>query len=403
MKFTRARIILAAVLLLLVSGGTAAYFKYVKISTYLAEQLSGQAAKKLGRQVKFKQAYFSLLDGVVIEEACVSRLPDFSKGAFFCAARTVIRPKFSSLMRNKVSFSSITLEKPVIKLREKGGKWDFADLSALLPETGKGLHLTWNTSELTMKDALLEADMETSGLSVALENAGLSLKHFSAFGGNYGLSFSGLVKTAVKGKLLSSRIQVESEANFDYGGLASLKGTFTATDLSYGAITLQNLKADCSLFNLRKTLAEKNYSVSLSAENLFIPGQETPIKDKVSGALSLFASAMGKAAPRIEDIEMPSLRAEFLLDDSVLAFKDLQLRTNFLELDAGLSMNGPKGTAEASLDLAIGPNKIKMSASGPLSSPELKPLLSDTLSRKFKASLADIEKSLLRTFPVTGE
>ena len=32
---------------------------------------------------------------------------------------------------------------------------------------------------------------------------------------------------------------------------------------------------------------------------------------------------MGKPTPVIEDIEMPSLKAEFRLDDSVLAFKNL--------------------------------------------------------------------------------
>jgi len=403
MKITRVHIILASMLLVLASGGAVAYFKYKKISNYLVEQLSGQAAKKLGRQIKFKKASFSPLEGVVIEEACVSRVPDFSKGSFFCAARTVIRPKFSALMRNQVYFSKVAFERPVIKVREKGGVWDFADLLALLPETDKGVYLTWNTSELTMKDALFEADMETSGLSVALENAELSLEHFSSYGGNYGLSFGGLVKTAVKGKLLSSQVRVETDANFDYAGLSSLKGSFTAADATYGAMTLQSLKADCSLFNLRKPLAEKNYSVSLTAENLLIPGQETSIKDNVSKALSLFSSAMGKPAPKIEDIEMPSLKAEFRLDDSVLAFKNLALRTNFLELDAGLSINGPEKTADAGLDLAIGSNKIKMSASGPMSEPQLKPVLSDTLSRKFKESLADIEKSLLKTFPVTGE
>lgn len=403
MAITRLRLITAAALLLLAAGGTAVYFQYRKISGYISGQLSGQAAKKLGRQIKLGKISVSLLDGVVIEDACVSRRPDFSKGDFFCAGRTVIRPRLSALIRNKVYFSKVAFEKPVLKVRENNGVWDFADLLALLPETNKCLYLTWNASELEMTNAVLEADLNSSGLSLALENAYLKLEHFSSFGGNYGLKASGLVKSAVKGKLLSSEVRLDAEANFDYGGLTSTKGNLSAAGVSYGAITLENLRTDWSLFNLRKPLPEKNYSVSLAAEKLLVPGRENSIKDDVAKGLELFSAAMGKSTPEIEDIEMSSLKAAFRLDDSIVAVKDIELRTNFLELDAGLEINGPGKTVEAGLDAAIGRNKIKMAASGPMKAPEIKPALSTTLSAKFKESLADLEKGLLKHFPVTGE
>ena len=403
MNFTRFRIVIIALLLLAVGSGAFAYIKYKKISNYLISQISGQAAKKLGRQVKFKSVSFSPLRGVVIKEACVSRAPDFSKGNFFCAAKTVIRPKFSALMKNQVYFSRVAFEKPVIKVRERNGAWDFADLLALIPETSKGLHLTWNTSELTMKDAVLEADLETSGLSLALENANISLEHYSSFGGNYGLSADGLVKTVMNGKLLSGEVRLKTDANFDYGGLASTKGNLRMEKISYGAITLESLRSGWSLFNMRKPLAEKNYKASLSAEKLVIPGQENSVKAGVSKGLALFSAAMGKSAPKIDDIEMSSLNAAFRLDNSALSFDDLSLRANFINLDAGLAMDGPAKTAEATLNADIGSNKIRMSASGPMSSPSIKPVLSDTLSAKFKEALTNIEGSLLKRFPITGE
>ncbi|MDO8804720.1 MAG: hypothetical protein Q7R35_09810 [Elusimicrobiota bacterium] len=403
MNFTRFRIVAAALLLFVAGGGAFAYFKYKKISNYLISQISGVAANKLGRQVKFKSISFSPLRGVVIKEACVSRAPDFSKGNFFCAAKTVIRPRFAALMKNQVYFSRVAFEKPVLKVRERNGVWDFADLLALLPETDKGVYLTWNASELTMKGAVLEADLETSGLSLALENANITLEHYSSFGGNYGLSADGLVKTVLKGKLLSAEVKLKTDANFDYGGLSSTKGSFRAEKISCGAITLESLKSDWNLFNMRKPLAEKNYTASLAAEKLVIPGQETSIKDGVSKALALFSAAMGRSAPKIEDIEMSSLSAAFRLDNSALALSDLALRTNFMNLDAGLAIDGPAKTAEASLDAAIGSSRIKMSASGPMSSPQIKPMLSATLSTKFREALTDIETSLLKRFPVTGE
>ncbi|OGS06987.1 MAG: hypothetical protein A3J70_07705 [Elusimicrobia bacterium RIFCSPHIGHO2_02_FULL_61_10] len=134
-----------------------------------------------------------------------------------------------------------------------------------------------------------------------------------------------------------------------------------------------------------------------------IPGQENSVKEGVSRGLALFSAAMGKPAPRIEDIEMSSLTAAFRLDNSALAFKDLALRTNFMDLDAGLSIDGPAKTAEASLKAGIGSSKIKISASGPMASPRILPALSATLSAKFREALVSIESSLLKTFPITGE
>lgn len=403
MNITRFRVIAAALLLFLAGGGAFAYFKYQKISHYLIDQLSGQASKKLGRQIKFRAISFSPLSGVVIKDACVSRRPDFSKGNFFCAEKTVIRPQLAALLKNQVYFSRVAFEKPVLKVRERNGEWDFADLLALLPKTDKGLYLTWNASELTMKNAALEADLETSGMSLALENANLKLSHYSSFGGNYGLSADGLVKTAVKGKLLSSEVKFNTDVNFDYGGISSTKGNFCADRTAFGAITLEKFTADWALFNMRKPVAEKNYTVTAKAENLLVPGHENAARDGVARGLDLFSSAMGRPAPKIDDIEMRSLTAAFRLNDCALSVNDIALRTNFMDLDSGITINGADKTAAASLEAQIGSNKLKMSASGPMSAPEIQPALSYTLSAKFKEALAGIEASLLKTFPVTGE
>ena len=403
MNFTRTRIILAVLLLAAAAAGGFAYFKYRSFSRYLADQIGGQAGKKLGREVKFKSISFSPLKGVVIKEACVSRRPDFSKGNFFCAEKTVIRPELGALLKNKLYFSRVAFDKPVLKVRERGGRWDFEDLLAMLPETDKGLYLTWNASELVMRSAVLEADLETSGLSLALEDADISLSHFSSFGGNYGLEAEGLVSTVYKGKLVSARVKLDTDANFEYGGLSSAKGSLAAEKVSYGAITLERFSTDWTLFNLRKPLAEKNYTGTFSAAGLVIPGQENSARDGVSRGLELFSAAMGKPAPKIEDIEMSEFSAAFRLDNSVVSVKDLKLRTNFLALDASLAIDGPSRTAQAALSAELGSNKLAMSASGPLNAPELKPLLSATLSSKFKEALAGIEAGLLKVFPVTGE
>ena len=133
MNISRSKIALMLLVVLGLGAGGFAYVKYRNFSDYLIGAISSQAGRKLGRQVKFKKISFSPLDGVVIDEPCVSRAPDFSKGAFFCAARAVIRPELSGLMSDRLYFANVEFEKPVIKIRETGGKWDFEDLLALLP------------------------------------------------------------------------------------------------------------------------------------------------------------------------------------------------------------------------------------------------------------------------------
>jgi len=403
MNFTRARLVLAVLLLAAAGGGAFAYLKYRRISNYLASQLGGQAAKQIGRQVRFKSVSFTPLKGVVLREVCVSRKPDFSKGSFFCAEKAVIRPKLSELLRNRVYFARIAFDKPVLKVREKNGRWDFEDLLALLPETDKGLYLTWNADELTMNGAVLEADLETSGLSLALENASLKLEHYSSFGGNYGLAAQGRVKTIFRGKLVSAEVALDTDANFEYGGLSYTKGGLSLEKVAYGAVTLERFRTDWTLFNLRKPLAEKNCAVSFSAGGLLVPGQENSARDSVAKGLELFSAAMGKPAPKIEDIEMSELSAAFSLNDSALAIKDLRLRTNFLSLDGALALDGPGKKADAQLRAELGTSRLELSATGPLGAPEIKPLLSATLTARFKSALADLENSLLKLFPVTGE
>jgi hypothetical protein len=247
MPLTRARVLLA--LLLLAAAGALAftYFKYRKLSAFVVDQIGGQAAKKLGRQVRFSSVAYSPFKGIVLRDACLSRLPDFSKGEFFCAKKTVIRPRLRALLRNRVSFSSVVFEAPVLKVRERAGRWDFEDLLALLPETDKGLYLTWNASELALRGGRVEADLETSGLSLALEDLDLELGHYSSYGGNFGLEAAGLAKTVYKGKLVSAGFSLKTDSNFAYGGLSSAKGEFRARDISYGAMTLETLSADWDL------------------------------------------------------------------------------------------------------------------------------------------------------------
>jgi len=396
--------IIAILLAVFVAGaGVFAYIKYKKFSGYLIEQINSQAGKKLGRQVKFKKISFSPLEGVVIDEPCVSRAPDFTKGNFFCAARAVIRPELDQLMKNRLYFANIELEKPVVKIRETGGKWDFEDLLALLPKTSKGLYITWNARKLMLKDATLEMDLGSSGNSIAFENADLTLLHYSDLAGNFSLSLSGDLKTILQGQLVTAKTSFRTDLNFEYTGLTSAYGGVEFGDAAMGAATLRKVSLNWELFNIHKPAPEKNYTAGARAEGLFIPAQSCGASRSVNSALALLSEIMGKASPRCEDIEMASLALDFALNDGILRVKQLNLDTNFLNLKTAYELNGPARTVDMALAASAGENKLSLTAKGAMDKPEILPVMSVTLNRKLIGFVRAINAALLKVFPVAGE
>lgn len=390
---TRLSKIIAAVFLLICLGGALfVHVKYKQFSTYLTERINSTAGQKLGREIRFKRISFSPLKGVIIENVCVSRRPSFKAGEFFCARRTVIRPELRALLKKRVYFAKVSFIDPVFKLRENAGRWDFEDLLALLPKTTQGLYVTWNTGELALENARLEVSMGTSGRDFTFENSNLRLLHYSSSGGNYTAEFEGLLKSAVAGKLLSSGVSFKTSANFDYGGLTSLKGSFEADNASYGAITLAALRADCELFNMRSKTREKNYSARLEAENLYIPGSENSARQTLTKGLELFSAVMGKPVPRIYDIEVQRLKAAFSFRNSAISFKDIKLDSNFINLSADLAFDSAARSVNSRLEAKIGPNGLKLAAIGPLARPEITPALSTTLNGKLTAALKSLNE-----------
>ncbi|MFA6434405.1 MAG: hypothetical protein WCW52_06890 [Elusimicrobiales bacterium] len=400
MNISRSRLVMILIALFGLCAGSIAYMKYRRFSSYLIDRINSQAGRKLGRQVKFKRISFAPLEGVVIDGPCVSRAPDFTKGNFFCAERAVIRPELAPLMKNRLYFASVKLEKPVIKIRETRGKWDFEDLLALLPKTSKGLYLTWNAKTLAMKDASLEIDLDSSGDSIALENADISLLHYSALAGNFSLKINGAVKTVLKGQLAAANAVFKTDLNFEYAGLTSAFGGMEMTEAAMGASTLKKASLNWELFNIDRPAPEKNYTAGFKAEGLSIPAQSCGAAQAVNSAMELLSEIMGRKAPRCEDIELDLLALDLALKDGVLRVKRFDLDTNFLDAAGRYELNGPARTVDLEFAAASGDNKLALTAKGPMSGPEILPAMSATLNRKLTEVIKGINAALLRLFPV---
>ena len=81
----------------------------------------------------------------------------------------------------------------------------------------------------------------------------------------------------------------------------------------------------------------------------------------------------------------------------------MSLRSNFMELDGGMKIDGGTETSVASASVSIGKNNVKLHISGNMNNPVLKPLLSETLAKKLKQSYMDFQKFVLGYFPVTDK
>ena len=291
----------------------------------------------------------------------------------------------------------------MIKIRESGGKWDFDDLLALLPATSKGLHITWNAKKLCLTAAKVEVDIGSSGRSVAIENADITLLHYSALAGNFELKLDGDIKTVLNGQLLTAGTSFKTDLNFEYAGLTSAFGEAQFTNAAFGASTLEKAALNWEIFNMDKPAREKNYTAGLKAEGLFIPAQSGGVKRSVNAALELLSQVMGKTTPRVEDIELAGLALDFALNDGVLRVKRLDLDTNFLVLKNEYALNGPARTVDARFAAQIGHNKLELTAKCPIDRPVILPPMSVTLNRKLTEAVRAVNNALLKIFPIVEE
>jgi hypothetical protein len=397
----RVKIIAATILIAGAGAGLFAYSRYKNFSESIMQRLDSRTGQMLGRRIRFKKIGFSPLKGVVIDGACVSRAPDFSRGTFFCADRVALRPEIALLMKSRLGFAEVRLTNPVISVREKDGKWDFEDLLALLPKTSKGLYLTWNAKKLVLTGAKVEADLTSSGRSFALENADITVGHYSGLAGNFALELNGGLKSAVNGQLLTSDVSIKTDLNFNYAGLTAAFGGAEFTGAALGAATLKKTALSWELFNMEKPAAEMNYAAHLTAEGLFIPEQSGGASASVNSALRTLSSVMGKETHRVEDIVLESLALDLALKDGALRLTHLSIDTNFLDIGAEYELNGPARSVDIRFAARAGKNKLDLTARGPMDNPEITPAMSATLDRKLTGIIRGINSFLLKIFPVT--
>ena len=386
-----------------IGAGTIVYLQYRNISEGIIHAIDSRTGEKLGREVRFRKVGFSPLKGVVIDGACISRRPDFSRGAFFCADRVEIRPEISRLMKERLRFTEVTLVNPMISIREQGGKWDFEDLLELLPKTAQGLHVTWNTRNLMLTGARLEADISSSGRSFALENADITVRHDSEAAGNFGLELKGDLKSTLNGRLLTSMVSAKTDINFNYAGMTSARGEAELTDAALGAITLDRTNLGWELFNMDKPAAKANYDAHLTAEGLWIPEQSCGAAAAVNTAMKTLSSVIGKEAPKVSDIKLESLAVELALKNGTLQMRRFSMDTNFVDVGAEYELNGPARSVAIRFGTRIGNNRLDLTAKGPMNAPHILPTVSATLNRKLTEAIRAMNSFIIGIFPITGD
>lgn len=380
-----------------------------------ADILISSLKEQYGRDIKLENALFTD-KSMQFTRLCVSQKPDFSKGSFFCADKVILYPDYSSKAeRTSSSFfiRDLIIENAEINIREKNGRWDFEDLTnASEPEssnssdgknTGKDKKYfedTWIIDNLTLKNATISAESETNRFSVQMKKTDLELSHEGKI---FTLTGQAEMKTELSGRPVKAPVSVNLKTFFSSGELSEIHGDMNTGRLEWDKISLQKLRLHTDMAGISRPVAGKNYISRFSAEGLLIPEDDPYIYDKVPQYLKLFAAAVGRPAPVIKDAEIHSVKGHFSLENNTIELQNMSLRSNFMELDGGMKIDGGTETSVASAAVLIGKNNVKLHISGNMNNPVLKPLLSETLAKKLKQSYMDFQKFVLGYFPVTDK
>lgn len=370
----------ASLAALVLAGGGAWIFlakKYGGLGGALAAALAETASRKAGRELRIKSVSFSPLGGLTLRGVSVSERPSFEKGVFFSAEKARLAMPLLPLLRGSVVFSAAEFDGAFFKVREKDGEWNFRDLLALLPDTVKGLHLTWNARRLVLRDTRVQADLLTPGLSLDMAGTDAVVKHYSSFGGNFNIEASGRAGTAWGGRLFTGSYAAEVDLNFTPLGLDSSSGRLKMEDLELGDMRLAELVGRWDFFRIGRG-AERNYSLEAEASDFFAPGYRSAFRDGVESGLKSLFSALGSAPPEIDDIRADSFSARATLRKGCLRVEDLRLETGFASLSAAFAAGAGEGT-ELEIEAGAAGKKFRARASGGDARPKVEPELSRSL------------------------
>jgi uncharacterized protein involved in outer membrane biogenesis len=126
------RIIALVVVLAIVSGGISIAIQH----TGLRNVLTARLQSAFGRPVEVGSYDFSLLDGLALEahSVTVGEDPHFGQEYFLRADSIAVRLRWLSLLRGRIEFGTLSLNRPSLNLvRNSGGDWN---LTQWLPQPG---------------------------------------------------------------------------------------------------------------------------------------------------------------------------------------------------------------------------------------------------------------------------
>ena len=354
---------------------------------------------ELGREITLQEVDFTSDEGIVITKACISQKPDFKAGKFFCTDKASIMLDYGGNSETKLKISRLLLENPEIFANEKDGHWDFEDLMNKMPKNKqqKPIEESWIIGKLILKNAKAAVKSESRKLTMNINKANIDLTHG---GSSFEAKGNAEIKTELKDKTALMPVSTDMRAVFQKGELSETHGDILFENAELNKIQLSKLKLHADMMGITQPVPQKNYIMRFNVSGLVIPESDPYIYAKVPQYLKLFAAAVGRPAPIIKDAEIHDLNGHFRLENSSIELQHFSLRSNFMEMDGDMKISGNSAVSAAASNIAIGKNKLKMYISGPIKKPELKPVLSETLSRKIKQAYIEFEEFLIGKFKI---
>lgn len=370
------------------------FLQYKQAQKILNLKIADEIYKKTGRKTKIEAISFSLLEGVVIKNICISEKNE--EKDFFCSEKAVIKIDLFSALRKKLSFSEISFSKGKIILRKDKEKWNFSDLLLFLPQNDKPIYLNWYARNFSFKDFLIFIIPEEGKSEFLLGNSKIEINHHPNMPGNFEIKLDTLLNVYLKEKFISGHLNANYNLNFEYSKLSFLKGITKIKSIVLNDITAKELSLETEFFKLQEERNKRKFSVKLTLSELLIPSRNEiyrQIKEKTNILEKIFGRLI---YPQNEfyakDIKFSSNR------DKENLVNIFEINSNFIYLLLESNLDFKKARDEINIKIKNQEKEIKLNSNSDLFKPKINPQMSETIEKLLKDFIIKFEKFISEKF-----
>ncbi|MEA3307686.1 MAG: hypothetical protein U9Q34_07870, partial [Elusimicrobiota bacterium] len=317
-----------------------------------------------------------------------------SKSAY-SIKRTALGFKALPLLKGNFIISKVKFKNAKFTLaRNKNGKWNFADILAILPEPEENFYSDWPEQIIAKNSELLIIDKLSDNMWV-LENADIKFsKRLSYHGGSLNISWRGAFKgSGFKNLFVSKNVYGTIKSDFKGDNLASTLGELELKDSICNDLLLKTIHLQWNFFKLN-TKKEQNLKAEFKMEEISIPNIDNSFRKNILKTLTAISKIYGIRDKKTHHLKFKNISAKASFHEDLFKIQDFKFDSNILNLKADFALNNK--TDKINLNFkGIALNKeMDITAKGLPDNLYIKPTFSYTIRTKIVSFIKALTKSV---------